>query len=126
MVFFNTNVFKYLSLYVLTKVVYSNDKIKQFVFSKEFDLDSKICIYGFGPYGRSIFRKLFYYSDIAGIFDLSLNKFYRNILSPDDVCECTFDYIIVTVMNEDGKARVLRFLLENNVPAEKIITINSN
>ncbi|WP_202107736.1 hypothetical protein [Succinivibrio dextrinosolvens] len=122
--FFNTNFFKYFSLYVSSKDFNNKKLIKKYELSRDIPINSKVCIYGFGPYGRAVLCDMFFFSKIVGIFDMVYSKNLNKILSPDKVTNCNFDFIIITVMNENGRRGVVNFLTNNKVSTDKIVFVN--
>lgn len=122
--FFNTNFFNYFSLYVSSKDVNNKNYLKKYELSRDIPVNSRVSIYGFGPYGRAVLCDLFFFSKIIGIFDKQHCKNLKKILSPDEVTKYKFDFIIITVMNESSRLSVVNFLSKNNISSDKFVFVN--
>ena len=92
--------------------------------SQKIDDYKKLLIYGFGPYGEEYFVKLFYKNKIIGICDINYELLNEHIMSPCTIKDISFDYVIVTVMDEKARKVVINNLLGMGISYEKIVLIN--
>lgn len=96
--------------------------IKNIYYYKELPKnDSRIAIYGFGPFGESCFLDLFSRNVIVAIYDVYFCKKYSKVKSPDLINCSDFEYIIITVMNGAAREQIETFLLRKGVVSEQII-----
>lgn len=94
------------------------------VLSSDIENNKKIIIYGFGPYGEELFVNLFFKNRIVGIYDKDYKSKGIYIESPDKIDSSCFDFVIVTVMNENARKSIVDFLKKKNISEEKIILVN--
>ena len=117
------NLIKYRLFYYLIKnygqFIYRNSETE---FSKDIDLkNKKVIIYGFGPYGEEKLVDLFHSSYIVGIYDQQYKKMSHHVKNPDKIIPNSFDFVVVTVMNENIRQAVIEFLKNKKVSSEQII-----
>lgn len=87
--------------------------------------EMKFVLYGYGNIGRSIYTA--YPKSVQAIVDINaagLNTIDAPTIYPvEHLLEIEFDYILVSVIGREKE--IQEFLLENNVPANKILLLNS-
>ena len=124
---FIRNFIKYNFFYLETKYLSDyNDLIDETLLSRVIPPNSKVAIYGFGPYGKAYFVDIFSDSLISAIFDKNNKSNERLISDPNqiDMNLVSFDYIVVSVMSEKARIDILNFLYQKNISDEKIVLVN--
>ena len=86
----------------------------------------RVAIYGAGVVGRDYYAQLCRYKDIviAGWFDTNWQEYhydYVSIKGIDQMCNYTFEKIIIAVNEEEMAKEIEHMLLEYGQPKEKIV-----
>lgn len=119
------NIVKYRFFFFKTKCLsYFFNFTKPTVLSRDIELSKKIVIYGFGPYGEEIFVELFSKNRIEGVYDKKFEFFGSFVEDPNLINSKEFEYVVVTVMDDNTRKTVINFLKEKNIPEEKIIYVD--
>ena len=121
------NLIKYKLFYFDTKYFgdYSESNVPTSL-SEEIGSRKKIVIYGFGPYGEEYFVKLFDKYRILGVYDRNYDQLGKCVEPPDLITRNSFDYVIVTVMNERVRKSIVNFLLEKGITKNRIVFVEYN
>ena len=121
---FMKNLNKYKKFYYDERSFYNfNDNNKKTKLSLDIPLGKEVVIYGFGPYGKDIFVNYFSNYKINGIYDKKKYKDEKVIKNPERGITEQFDYIIVTVMDDNARKEIGE-LLEKSIPKEKIVYVD--
>ncbi len=88
----------------------------------------KILLYGAGKNGRKVFMKEIQKNDIVGWIDRDFKRlpsiFCRTILSPSEVKNMVYDYVIITVKNRELQQEILLQLKVLAVDKAKIFCVD--
>lgn len=124
LVFFS-NFIRYRFFFFKTKFLsYFFNFTKPTILSRDIEPSKKIVIYGFGPYGEDVFVELFSKNRIEGIYDKKFEVFGSFVKNPNLINSKEFEYVVVTVMDDNARKTVINFLKEKNIPEAKIIYVD--
>lgn len=90
---------------------------------RRFKKKDRIALYGVGGVGKSLFNILNNEVDKIILYDKSkAGQIYKNriILSPNDINQDDFDYIIIAIKNEETARKITKVLLNQGVSKNKI------
>lgn len=124
---FLSNLIKYKFFYFDTKYfgIYIDSNVPTSL-SEQIGRNKKIVIYGFGPYGEEYFVNLFDKHRILGVYDRNYELLGKYVESPESITRISFDYVIVTVMNERARKSVVNYLLEKGISENRIVFVEYN
>lgn len=96
---------------------------------RDFAFSSKIVVYGAGTFGMKVIEALVKDErpDIVSWVDRNYQKYQSEgylVVAPEVLYEESYDYVIVAVIRADIREGIVRELLNNNVPSEKIVDID--
>ncbi len=94
-----------------------------YFYSSDIIEGKKVAIYGFGPYGKIAFLDFISKNKITAIYDKNFISFHGNVSDPNDIDPNKFDYIILSVMNENAVTKIIDFFYEKKISKNKIIKI---
>ena len=114
------NFLKYRQLFPLIRSKYS-EVVFDYTLSKKIPINTRVVIYGCGPYGAVAFIDLFKTNKIIAIVDKNIKVF--PIITPDKISNLKFDYILVSVMNFEVQKEVECYLERLGVPKSKIVFV---
>lgn len=97
---------------------------EDYFYSADIPFGARIAIYGFGPYGKCAFLDFFSKNEIVGIYDKNFEKYGKKVISPDKIKSDDFDFIILSVMNDNAVISICNFFKDINIPKEKIVKVN--
>lgn len=85
----------------------------------------RVVIYGAGDVGKSFVRQLseYHYASVVLWVDRDYKERGISVSDPMKVKKCDFDYVVIALANDKSVEQVTTFLLDIEVPREKIVSL---
>lgn len=111
---------------IMNKSFSTKIKIFEFPFSKV-QKNSKVVLYGAGKVGQSYYRQIqrACYCYLRGIYDSALKGQIGEfrIQAPEDLDGESFDFVVISVLEEAIAKNIIKILKDNKISDEKIIWV---